>query len=126
MCAWSEIRETGIVSLPAAALTLVPFQRAGMRPPDLFFLDSDGADDGAENGSWMTSGAYRRRRCPWNQRVAVKNLVDTEAAAGSNPVVPAMFLRDLRHFHRRVPDSQSRPHYRAAPERVRNVLRNVP
>jgi hypothetical protein len=34
---------------------------------DLFFSGFDGADDGAEGGFWMTFGAFRCRRCPWNQ-----------------------------------------------------------
>jgi hypothetical protein len=31
--------------------------------PDLFFFDSDGADDGAESGFWMSLDANRCRRC---------------------------------------------------------------
>ena len=63
---------------------------------DLFFLDFDGADDGAERAFWMIFSASRCRRCSWNQWVTVLELFDTEEVVGSNPIVPTNLFNNLR------------------------------
>jgi len=60
---------------------------------DLFFLGFDGADDGAEGRFSMLLGAFRWRRCSWNQWVTVLGPLDTEEVVGSNSI--AAKLRKL-------------------------------